>query len=377
MKRIKEPPTEFNIERLPKNLQAQFRKLYSINEEQVEYLKSNSIYQGDARNLLPRIKPNSISLSVWSPPYFVGKDYEAHLTFDEWQNLLEEVIKLHFPIIQPGGFLVINIADILCFKDPKMPKIQTDVVHRKRSSVTREDVLNALAENPGLNRYQIAKLLECSEQTIDRRLNGNNIRGGKYETQTRVKIVGGFIEQLALESGFFPYDRRVWVKDAAWENSRWANLSYRAVDEFEYIYIFWKPGVTKFDRRRLTADEWKNWGSRAVWEFPSVRANDDHEAKFPIELPTRVIRLLTDPEDVVLDCFLGSGTTAMACIREGRQYIGIELEADYVRLAHELILAELNAESSRQSIEATKERYVQLAYESLIKEEKSDPYQPE
>lgn len=377
MKRIKEPPTEFNIERLPKNLQAQFRKLYSINEEQVEYLKSNSIYQGDARNLLPRIKPNSISLSVWSPPYFVGKDYEAHLTFDEWQNLLEEVIKLHFPIIQPGGFLVINIADILCFKDPKMPKIQADVVHRKRSSVTREDVLNALAENPGLNRYQIAKLLECSEQTIDRRLNGNNIRGGKYETQTRVKIVGGFIEQLALESGFFPYDRRVWVKDAAWENSRWANLSYRAVDEFEYIYIFWKPGVTKFDRRRLTADEWKNWGSRAVWEFPSVRANDDHEAKFPIELPTRVIRLLTDPEDVVLDCFLGSGTTAMACIREGRQYIGIELEADYVRLAHELILAELNAESSRQSIEATKERYVQLAYESLIKEEKSDPYQPE
>jgi site-specific DNA-methyltransferase (adenine-specific) len=77
--------------------------------------------------------------------------------------------------------------------------------------------------NPELNRYQLAKLLGCSEQTIDRRINGNNIRGGKYEAQTRVKIVGGLIEQWALEAGFYTYDRRVWVKDAAWQNSRWAS----------------------------------------------------------------------------------------------------------------------------------------------------------
>jgi site-specific DNA-methyltransferase (adenine-specific) len=372
MKIIKEPPTNFNIERLPKDLQEQFRKLYNVNEEQATYLKSNSVNQGDCRNLLQKIRPNSIALSVWSPPYFVGKDYESHLTFDDWQNLLKTVIRLHFPIVQPGGFLAINIADILCFKDPEMPRVQADVVHRKRSSVTKEDILKAWAENPMLNRYQIAKLLGCSEQTIDRRLNGNNIRGGKYEIQTRVKIVGGLIEQWALEAGFFPYDRRVWVKDAAWENSRWASLSYRAVDEFEYIYIFWKPGVTKYDRHRLTADEWKNWGSRAVWEFPSVRINDNHEAKFPLELPTRVIRLLTDPDDIVLDCFLGSGTTAIACIREDRQYIGLELEERYVQLAHELILAEVNAEKIRQSAEPPKAQYVQLAHEHLIKERRRD-----
>jgi hypothetical protein len=52
-----------------------------------------------------------------------------------------------------------------------------------------------------------------------------------------VKIVGGLIEEWALKAGFYPYDRRIWVKDAAWENSRWASLSYRAVDEFEYLYI--------------------------------------------------------------------------------------------------------------------------------------------
>lgn len=323
----------FKIDRLPKDLQDTFRELYSNGNRQKTYLYPNEIHHGDARDLLPKIEPNSIALSVWSPPYFVGKDYEANLTFEDWQGLLETVIKLHFPIIKPGGFLAVNIADILCFKDAEMPRIQAEAVNKKRSSVTKDDVLRAIGQHPTYNRYQLAKLLGCSEQTIDRRLHGNNIRGGKREPQTRVKIVGGLIEDWALKAGFYPYDRRVWVKDAAWENSRWASLSYRSVDEFEYIYFFWKPGITKYDRERLSSEEWRDWGSRGVWEFPSVRANDDHEAKFPLELPLRTIRLLTDPNEIVLDCFMGSGTTAIAAIQTNRQYIGIELEEKYVDLA--------------------------------------------
>jgi len=323
----------FKIDRLPKGLQNTFNALYSNGNAQGTYLRPNEIYQGDARELLPTIEPNSIAVSVWSPPYFVGKEYEAYLTFEDWQELLRTVVKLHFPIIKPGGFLVINIADILVFRDRDMPRVQADAVNKKRSPVTREDVLTAMKKYPTYSRYQLAKLLNCSEQTIDRRLHGNNIRGGKHESQTRVKIVGGMVEDWALQAGFYPYDRRVWVKDAAWENSRWASLSYRSVDEFEYLYFFWKPGITKYDRDRLSADEWKEWGSRGVWEFPSVRANDDHEAKFPLELPKRVIRLLTDPDEIVLDCFMGSGTTAIAAIQENRQYIGIELEKKYVELA--------------------------------------------
>ncbi|MGH9753335.1 MAG: DNA-methyltransferase [Blastocatellia bacterium] len=345
MNRAQSTAIEFRIDRLPRNLQDRFTELYSprdsSGEEEETFLKPNEIYQGDARDLLSLIQPNSIALSVWSPPYFVGKGYEADLSFDDWQELLATVIKRHFPILKPGGFLVINIADILCFKDDKMPRVQAEAVKRKRSPVTREDVLKAMAENPEFSRYQLAELLGCSEQTIDRRLNGNNIRGGKYEAQTRVKIVGGLIEEWAIDAGFYPYDRRVWVKDAAWENSRWASLSYRSVDEFEYLYFFWKPGITKYDRDRLTADEWRNWGSRGVWQFPSVKANDDHEAKFPLELPSRVIRLLTDPNEVALDCFMGSGTTAIAALRGGRQYIGIELERKYVRLAKRRVTAEL------------------------------------
>ncbi|MEW5988555.1 MAG: site-specific DNA-methyltransferase [Chloroflexota bacterium] len=338
--------TDFKIERLPKELQGTFRELYANTNGQsaATYLRPDEIYLGEARELLPQIAPNSIALSVWSPPYFVGKEYEAHLTFEEWQQLLATVVHRHFPIMQPGGFLVINIADILVFKDPAMPRVQAEAVNRKRSPITKEDVLKAAAEHPDYNRYQLAGLLGCSEQTIDRRLHGNNIRGGKYEPQTRVKIVGGLVEEWALKAGFYPYDRRVWVKDAAWENSRWASLSYRSVDEFAYLYFFWKPGITKFDRNRLSPDDWKNWGSRGVWYFPSVRANDDHGAKFPVELPQRVIRLLTEPGDTVLDCFMGSGTTAVAAVREGRRYIGIDLLEKYVTLARKRVLLESTAE---------------------------------
>lgn len=304
-------------------------------------LELNKIYQGDARRLLPKIEVNSVALSVWSPPYFVGKDYEKYLsTYKDWVALLSEVIHLHEPILQPGGFLVVNIADILCFPDETLPKFQAMNISRHRSSVTREDVLAAKEQYPDLNRYQLAKLLGCSEQTIDRRLNGNNIRGGKYATQTRVQLVGEVVAQAAAATGLHLYDRRIWVKDAAWENSRWASLSYRSVDEFEYLYFFWKPGVTKVDRSRLSKDEWGKWGSRGVWTIPSVRSNSDHEAKFPQEVPRRVMRLLSGPGETVLDCFLGSGTTAVVAIQEGRNYLGIELEPKYVKLAEAACKAE-------------------------------------
>ena len=327
------PYSHVNYSRLPKHLQETHHFDSPTISTDSHYLVPNGVYKGDAKILLPQIAPQSVALSVWSPPYFVGKSYESHLTFDDWESLIRSVIGLHYPIIKPGGFLVINIADILCFRDPTMPKIQADNAKRHRSPVTKKMVIDATIKHPEMNRYQLSSLLGCSEQTIDRRLNGNNIRGGKYNTQTRVKIVGGLIEDWALMAGFYPYDRRVWIKDAAWENSRWSTLSYRSVDEFEYLYFFWKPGITKVDRDRLTKNEWKEWGARGVWSFPSVRINNDHEAKFPIELPKRVIRLLTDPKEVVLDCFLGSGTTAVAAIKENRQFIGIEIKKEFVSLA--------------------------------------------
>ncbi len=296
-------------------------------------LEINQIHQGDARDLLQHIDPNSISCAFWSPPYHLGKSYEKYLSYTEWVNLLKSVIALHYPIIKPGGFLVINIADILVFPDKTMPRIQAMNLNKRKSPITREQIIEAMSKYPTYTRYQLAELLGCSEQTIDRRLNGNNIRGGKYAPQTRVHLVGGLIERAGKKAGFYLYDRRIWVKDPAWQNSKWHTLSYRAVDEFEYIYIFWKPGVTTVDRNKLTREEWGKWGSRAVWNIPSVRSNDDHEAKFPLELARRVIKLFSGQNDIILDCFMGSGTTAVASIQEKRQFIGIELAEHYVYLA--------------------------------------------
>ena len=298
-----------------------------------KYLPCDEIHCGDARKLLREVRPNSVALSFWSPPYYVGKTYEKNLTLQAWKRLLREVIALHFEIIEPGGFLVINIADILAFPDPEMPRIQADNVSTKRIKLTRQDVLAAQASHPGYNKYQLAELLECSEQTIDRRLKDNNVRGGKYEVQTKVKLVAGHIEDWISSAGFYLYDRRIWVKDPCWENSQWHSLSYRSVDEFEYLYICWKPGITTIERDRLQKHEWSEWGSRSVWHIPSVRANNEHEAQFPLELPRRVIRLFSAPDSLVLDCFVGSGTTAVAAIQEGRRYLGFEMLPLYAELA--------------------------------------------
>lgn len=307
----------------------------------MKFLDVNKIYHGRAEILMKQIEPESVALSFWSPPYFVGKEYEKNETFDSWQAMLREVIHHHSKALKPGGFLVINIADTRCFKDKNIPRFQAMNIAMQKSKITREMVLEAKAQFPEFSRYQLAEHLGCSEQTIDRRLNGNNIRGGKYEIQTRVNLVGGPLQTYGQECGLYLYDHRIWVKDPAWANCKWTSNSLKSVDEYEDLYVFWKPGQQIIDRTKLEPQEWKDWGSRAIWFVKSVRANDDHEAKFPLELATRVVRLYTDKEDVVLDPFIGSGTTGVACVRYGRKFIGIEKEAKYVALAQDNIRKEL------------------------------------
>lgn len=310
----------------------------------MNYLEVNKVHLGQSEDKILEIEPAIISLSFWSPPYFVGKEYEKGETYDSWQAMLKKVIENHKIILKPGGFLVINIADILCFKDEKIPRIQALNISNQKCPVTREMVLEAQHEHPQYNRYQLAELLGCSEQTIDRRLHGNNIRGGKYQTQTRVKLVGGALEEYAYNAGLYLYDTRIWVKDPTWVNSPWTTNTLKAVSEYEDLYVFWKPGEYTINRRKLTKQEWKEWGYRGIWYIRSVRDNYDHEAKFPEELASRVIRLYSEVGDIVLDPFMGSGTTAIAALNANRKFIGIEKEPRYVKLANSNI-----REMSKQS----------------------------
>ena len=286
----------------------------------------NQILTGDATVLLRDLPPGSVDLSFWSPPYYVGKSYERHLTFDEWKHLIKAVIKGHTAIIKAGGFLVINIGDILCFSDPAMPKYQANNVQRKKISITKEDILAVQSQHPQANRHQLARILGCSEQTIQRRLENNNVRGGKQNPSTKIMLTGCLAAEWSEEAGFYLYDQRIWHKDPCWANSRWHSNSYRAVDEFEHIYVFWKPGITEYDRNRLSSEEWAEWGSRGVWNIRSVHRNNRHEAEFPEELAERVIRLFSPVGGVVLDPFVGTGTTTTVAKRLGRQWIGIDMD---------------------------------------------------
>jgi DNA modification methylase len=301
------------------------------------YLEIDNVYEGRAEELFQNTAPESIALSFWSPPYFVGKEYEKDETFESWQLTLKSVIDYHAIALKPGGFMVINIADILVFPDESIPKFQALNPNKQRIGVTREQIIEVMAEHPDYNRRQIAAVLDCSEQTIDRRMNGNNIRGGKHQTQTRIKLVGAYLEKYAYEVGLYLYDKKVWVKDPTWANSRWTSNSLKSVSETEDIYVFWKPGPYTIDRTKLSKEEWVEWGQRQVWYIKSVRSNKYHEAMFPTTLAERVIRLYSDPGDIVLDPFMGSGTTAIAAIRQERHYIGFEKEAKYAELSRQNI----------------------------------------
>ena len=293
----------------------------------------NRIIAGDARDVLKRLPSDSVDLSFWSPPYHVGKSYEHDWTLEQWRALIRDVIARHTRILKFGGFMVVNIADILCFADPAMPRFQADNVNGKKHKVTREDILEIKRRNPKANRHQLAEVLGCSEQTVQRRLENNNVRGGKHESATKVLLTGGMVAEWAETAGLYLYDRRIWHKDPCWANSRWHSTSYRAVDEFEHLFIFWKPGIISYNRNRLKAHEWAEWGSRAVWKLASVRRNHRHEAEFPEGLVDRVVRLFSSQDSTVIDPFVGTGTTTTVAKRLGRKWLGIEISQKFANMA--------------------------------------------
>lgn len=102
---------------------------------------------------------------------------------------------------------------------------------------------------------------------------------------------------------------------------------------------------------------WNGGGLPALWNHP-IRAlearragdgRDDHITPKPIGLMMELVEQFTDPDDIVLDPFCGSGTTGVACLRLGRRFIGIEMDATYAQVATERLAAEVQGLSLRDS----------------------------
>ena len=109
------------------------------------------------------------------------------------------------------------------------------------------------------------------------------------------------------------------------------NTHPRNIFDYEHIWTFRKKGLKeefvndrKLSQRGVIGEDWKSPAKLKI-----------HCAAFPIELPTWAIRVYSHEGDIVLDPFMGSGTTALACINENRQYVGFENNEEYFKIAEE------------------------------------------
>ena len=231
---------------------------------------------------------NSVHLMVTSPPYNVGKEYDADLTLAEYRAFLGAVMSEVLRTLVPGGRVCFNIANL--GRKPYLP----------------------------LHRYVIEDLLalHTPAQPDSRFL----MRGEIIWDKT-----GGGASSTAWGS---------------WQSP--ANPTLR--DGHEYILVFckdtWQRPKLPGREPTISRDDFMEC-TRSVWQFPPASARRvGHPAPFPEELPRRCIQLYTYSNEVILDPFMGSGTTALAALNTGRRFIGYEVSEEYRTLAQRRLAGE-------------------------------------
>jgi site-specific DNA-methyltransferase (adenine-specific) len=270
--------------------------LISVDERVEPPAMVDTLFHGDAREMTEaQVADNSVALMITSPPYFAGKEYETDTTtghvpasYIEYLGQLEEVLAVCLRKLEPGGRMAVNVANL----------------GRKPYRSLSADVMAILQDRLGM-------LLRGEIIWQKAKGAGGSCAWGSYRSPQN-PVLRDVTERVVVASkGRF--DRA--VKKASREA---LGLPHRATIETEEFL-------------EATLD---------VWEIPSERASRvGHPAPFPVALPRRLIELYTYAGDLVLDPFIGSGTTAVAAIEGGRHYVGFDTEAEYLRLAEERIAA--------------------------------------
>jgi DNA modification methylase len=230
------------------------------------------------------IPDNSIHLMVTSPPYNVGKEYDEDLSLTEYQTLLGRVWEEVYRVLVTGGRACINVANL------------------------------------GRKPY--------------------------------IPLHANIIEEMQAQ-GFLMRGEIIWNKassssaSTAWGS--WQSASNPTLrDVHEYILVFSKDTYQRRppeDRENTIEKAQFLEYTKSVWTFPAVSAKKiGHPAPFPVELPARLIQLLTYSGEIVLDPFMGSGQTAIAALNNGRKFVGYEINPRYVKLAEKRIAQETQVE---------------------------------
>lgn len=256
---------------------------FSRGKENVDFwenpLPANSIDKifCESSERMKELPDNSIHLMVTSPPYNVGKLYDKDMSLEEYRTFLTSVWKEVYRVLVPGGRICVNIANL--GRKPYIP-LHTFII---------EDLLNI---------------------------------------------------------GFLMRGEVIWDKGATASSSvAWGTyLSAKNPvlrDSHEYILIFSKDtftrGIKEKMKSTLTKEEFIEY-TKSVWSFNAESATKvGHPAPFPIELPARCIKLYTFEDELILDPFMGSGTTAVAALELNRHFVGYEVDYEYVRRSEKRI----------------------------------------
>jgi site-specific DNA-methyltransferase (adenine-specific) len=262
----------------------------------------NAIWVGDARDMdrWGQVADNSVALVVTSPPYFAGKEYEAVLgvgsvpaDYDAYLGMLHDVFSQCFEKLEPGGRIAVNVANL----------------GRKPYRSLSRDVIDLLERLGYLLRGEI--IWQKSHAA------GGSCAWGTYQRPGN-PVLRDVSERIIVASkGRF--DRAIAPDERAAEG-----LPHEGT---------------------ITMDEFVD-STIDVWDIPTESATRvGHPAPFPVELPRRLIELYTYRGDLVLDPFMGSGSTAVAAVRTERHYVGFDTDEAYVALAERRVAEERAAGS--------------------------------
>jgi site-specific DNA-methyltransferase (adenine-specific) len=245
---------------------------------------ADQVYCESSTNM-SAIPDNSVAVAFTSPPYNVGKNYDDDLSLDQYFALIGDVGKDVYRVLRPGGRYVVNIANL--GRKPYIP-------------------------------------------------------------------LHAFFYQIHWEIGFLSMGEIIWRKakgasgNCAW-GSWMSSKSPRLRDIHEYLLVFAKQSFSRPDKGRsdIERDEFMA-ATLSVWDItPESAKRVGHPAPFPVELASRVIRLYSYVGDVVLDPFLGSGTTCVAAVENGRRYVGYDIDEGYCRVAESRIDQAIRRSSQR------------------------------
>lgn len=258
----------------------------------------NRIVHGDALNVLPTYPDTCADLVFTSPPYADSrkKTYggiHADRYVDWFLPFADEI----FRVLKPTGSFVLNIKEKALEGERHTYVIELILALRKRGWLWTEEYI----------------------------WHKKNCYPGKWPN--RFRDAWERCLHFTKSKHFTMHQEAVMVPMGDWRHARLRNLSEtdRMRDESRVLSGFGK--------------KIENWVGRQmayptnVLHLATECGNKQHSAAFPEALPSWFIKLLTKPDDVVLDPFLGSGTTAVAAAKLRRRFLGIEIQTQYVDLA--------------------------------------------